>query len=127
VSRRLLHVLVGVAFWLLFALLWADLVRDGAATTASLSRTLLLVGLIAALVLAITGAWVRHNVGIHRRRGPRPGTPLLAPRADVDRLWRSVVWDLPGGHLRAVETPHLVVDLDRQAAVKTYRHGNGEG
>jgi ammonia channel protein AmtB len=124
VSRRLLHALVGVAFWLVFALLWVDLVRDGAATTASLSRTLLLVVLIAALVLAVTGVWVRHNVRIHQRRGPRPGSPLLPPRTDVDRLWRTVVWDLPGGHLRAVETAHLVVDLDPDAAVKTYRRAD---
>ena len=125
-SRRFLHALVGAAFWLVFALLWVDLVQDGAATTANLSRTLLFVGLIAALVLAITGAWVRHNVRLYRRRGPRPGSPLLPPRTDADRLWRTVVWDLPGGHLRAVETAHLVVDLDPAAAVKTYRRAGGE-
>ncbi|MDP9408426.1 MAG: hypothetical protein M3P95_11345 [Actinomycetota bacterium] len=104
------QVLVGVFFWLLFAYLWVDLIRDGKATPQSLTVSAgILVG-VAVVVALVTLAWVRHNLGIHRRRGARSVRPVQAPRTDADRLGRPVVWRMPGGAAGAASAPHVVID-----------------
>ncbi len=67
--QRLLHLAALVAGWGLFFWGWHDVLGQHWDTTA-------LIWLIAgSLVLlpAMTIAWVLHNVGIHRRKGPRTG------------------------------------------------------
>ena len=108
---------VGAGFWLLFAFLWVDLVRDGKATPGTLGASAGLLLAVAAVVLLVTLAWVRHNVGIHRRRGARQARPAMEPRLDVDRLGRAVVWRVPGGRDRALTAPHVVVDATGFAKV----------
>ena len=83
------QVLVGVVFWLLFAYLWVDLLRDGKATPQSLGVSAGTLVAVAVVVALVTLAWVHHNRGIHRRRGARSVRPLQAPRTDVDRLGAS--------------------------------------
>lgn len=122
-DRRVGHVLVGIGFWLVFGWLWADLVRDGS-LAARAPRTLLIVAAVAVVVVAVTAGWVRHNIGIYRRLGPRSGMSLLPPPADADRLGCPVRWDLPGGHLAALEARHLVVELGDGA--KRYRAAGEE-
>ncbi len=110
---------MGLAFWVVFAWLWIDLLTDGKASPAALSGSLLRVIGIGVVVLAITLGWVAHNVRIHARKGARGGGPVQSPRTSVDRLDRPVSWRLPGGHAEALATRHLVVTVEGGAKVYT--------
>ena len=117
--RHTFHQLVGIAFWLMLVGMWVQLVRSGGASASSIVDSVQYVAAIAGAVLALTLYWIRHNVGIHRRKGPRAASPIMAPRIDADRLERPLRWSLPGGHLGAVAEGHLVVDIED--GVKVYR------
>jgi hypothetical protein len=117
--RRILHTLIGIAGWLLILALWILLVRDGKASAAAVGGTVTQLAALVGLVLALTTWWIRHNLGIHRRRGPRTGRPTAPPRTDVDKLGRPVRWSLPGGVMAAYGAAHLVVEIGDD--VKTYR------
>jgi len=121
-ARQHIHVLVAILSWIGFALLWVLLYEQGKLTREAIALS---VGTVAAITLAVaivTLAWVRHNVSIHRRKGPRTGRALLAPRLDVDRLDRAVTWDFPDGHNEARKSALVVVELDGD--VKRYRDGS---
>lgn len=120
--RQVAHIIAGVFFWLLLALLWVLLVLDQKATPAALRDTLFLLAVLMGTVLAITIWWVRHNVGIHRRKGPRQGRAEVPAAVDRDRLDRPIRWAMPGGVRTARAQAHLVVELDGD--VKTYRRGS---
>jgi hypothetical protein len=117
--RQLAHIVAGVLCWLLLAFLWVVLVLENKATPAAFRDTLFLLAVLMGTVLAITIWWVRHNVGIHRRKGPRQGRPEVAPAVDQDRLGRRIRWAMPGGVRTALTQEHLIVELDDD--VKTYR------
>jgi hypothetical protein len=117
--RQLAHVITGVLFWLLLAGLWALLVLKGKATPAAFRDTLFQLAVLMGTVLAITTWWIRHNVGIHRRKGPRHGRAEILPAVDQDRLGRRIRWAMPGGARTARAQRHLIVELDGD--VKIYR------
>jgi hypothetical protein len=117
--RQLAHKAIGVFFWLLTAALWVWLWAEGRATWDAFEGTTVRLAILAGTVFAVTTWWVRHNVGIYRRKGPRSGRPENLPRTDADRLGRDLRWDLPGGHVAALSAGHLVVDLDGET--KSYR------
>ncbi len=94
---------------------------NGKATPAAFRDSLLQIAVLVGVVLAITTWWVRHNVGIYRRKGPRLGRLDIPPVVDEDRLGRRVTWTMPGGALGAHAQRHLVVELDGD--VKTYHRG----
>jgi hypothetical protein len=120
--RQVAHILVGVLFWLLLAALWVLLVLEHKATPTAFRDTLFQLAVLVGTVLAITTWWVRHNVGIHRRKGPRRGRPDLTPPVDQDRLGRRIRWAMPGGVRTARAQAHLVVELED--GVKTYRRAS---
>ena len=117
--RQLGHKIIGIAFWLLLALLWALLVTEGKASGAAFRDTGLRIAALMGVVLAVTIWWIRHNLGIYRRKGPRRGRPENAPRTDEDRLGRDVQWVMPGGAPAARTERHLVVEI--AGDLKTYR------
>ena len=117
--RQKIHIALGVACWLLFAALWVKLFAEDKAGAAALRDTGVQLAAVIGLVLALTTWWIRHNVAIYRRKGPRTGRPSQPPRTDEDRLGRPIRWDLAGGPIAARERTHLVVDLDGD--VKSYR------
>jgi hypothetical protein len=119
--RQIVHGLVGVGSWLLVGVLWVSVVRDGKAA-GSFQDTVLELAVLAGVVLAVTLWWVRHNVGIYRRKGPRRGRVNSLPRTDEDRLGRAVCWSLAGGAAAATRAQRLVVEVDGD--VKTYREGD---
>jgi hypothetical protein len=120
--RQKAHIALGVASWLLFGALWVKLFVDDKAGPAGFRATGVQLAVVAGVVLAVTTWWIRHNVGIHRRKGPRTGRPTQPPRTDEDRLGRHLRWDLAGGPIAARDRAHLVVEL--HADVKTYRPGH---
>ena len=117
--RTVRHVIVGIASWVVFAALWALLARQGRVSPDALRDTGTQLAVLGGAVLALTTWWVRHNVGIHRRKGPRTGVPTARPRTDQDRLGRPVRWALPGADTGAQTAQHVVVDVEDGA--KTYR------
>jgi hypothetical protein len=117
--RQKTHIAVAIGFWLLFAGLWVKLIVGHMAGPQALRDTGLELAALVGAVLAVTTWWIRHNVGIYRRKGPRLGRPSQPPRVDQDRLARPVRWELRGGVLAAREREHLEVTVD--GGVKTYR------
>jgi hypothetical protein len=117
--RQAIHIAIGLAFWALLLALWVLLGRNGKASGAAFLDTGLELAVLIGAVLAITTWWVRHNVGIYRRKGARKGRAELPPRTDEDALGHRVHWAMPGGAYGAVTQQHLVVELDGD--LKTYR------
>lgn len=119
--RRFAHTTIGVLSWLALAGLWALLVASGDVSLAGVEQAALQLAALSAAMLAVTVWWVRHNVAIHRRKGPRAGRATDIPRSDADRLGHPLRWELAGGVHGARSEPYLVVELDGQT--KTYRRG----
>jgi hypothetical protein len=117
--RQVVHAIVGIAFWLLLAALWVVLALGHKATGAAFRGAGFQVAVLIGAVFAITMWWIRHNVGIYRRKGPRQERASQPPRTDEDRLGRRLRWAMPGGAPTARAEHHLVIELDGD--VKTYR------
>jgi hypothetical protein len=117
--RQLAHKVIGAAFWLLLIALWALLATEGKASGAAFRDTGVWLAALMGAVLAVTIWWIRHNVAIYRRKGPRRGRPENPPRTDEDRLGRDVEWALSGGAPAALAERHLVVEIAGE--LKTYR------
>lgn len=117
--RQAVHIAIGLAFWALLIALWVLLARNGKASGAAFLDTGVHIAVLIGAVLAITTWWVRHNVGIYRRKGARTGRAELPPRTDEDALGHRVHWAMPGGAYGAATQRHLVVELDSD--LKTYR------
>jgi hypothetical protein len=117
--RQVAHVIVGISFWLLLAAMWAMLVIGHQANGAAFRGAGFEVAVLAGVVFAVTTWWIRHNVGIYRRKGPRTERANQPPRTDEDRLGRRLRWAMPGGVRTARAQAHLVVEV--HGDVKTYR------
>lgn len=66
-----------------------------------------------ALVFPVmTVAWVLHNVGIHRRKGPRRAVPAVNQSYEVDFLGREVQADWPA--LQQAREVTILVEGDRK-------------
>lgn len=109
--RRVLHALVIVAGWLLFAWSWHRVTADKPELG---ELRLLMLGALA-VVPPLTLGWVAHNVGIHRRKGPRRSVPAVALRYDTDFNGRRIEadWTLLA-HARRID---IVVEGDRKRFV----------
>jgi hypothetical protein len=117
--RQLAHSIIGAAFWAVLIACWFVLVIEHKATPSAIRDSAVYVAIVMGAVLTITLLWIRHNVGIYRRKGPRQGRAALPPRTDEDRLGRRIEWTMAGGALAAAAEQHLVVDL--HGDVKVYR------
>ena len=117
--REFAHKVIGLAFWLLLAGLWVLLAHEGRASGAAFRATGVWLAALMGAVLAVTIWWIRHNVAIYRRKGPRLGRPENPARTDEDRLGRPVAWTMPGGAPAALAESHLVVEIVND--LKTYR------
>ena len=54
-------------------------------------RNALIPAIGALATVALTSAWVRHNIAIFRRKGPRTGLPAVSESVDADALGRRIV------------------------------------
>jgi hypothetical protein len=108
------HLLMLALGWGLFVLGWWRV-----ATRPWQSDDLRLLFIGSLLVFPVlTVAWVLHNVGIHRRKGPRKAVPAVREQYDTDFLGRTVKADWPAlQQARAVtitvegDTKHFQVGL----------------
>jgi hypothetical protein len=120
--RQALHVAIGLAFWALLVALWVLLALEGKTTGGAFRDTGVELAVLMGAVLVVTLWWIRHNVGIHRRKGARLGRPDLKPRTDEDRLGHVMHWALEDGAAGAAAEQHLVIEVD--GALKTYRRAS---
>lgn len=105
------RIVAGIFAWVAFGVCWwLVLSRD--------SRTwgmeLLIPPAALVVVTAVTVLWVRHNLAIFRRAGPRRGLPASEQPWRRDSLGRPI--DLP---VQAVTAP--LVRLSLEDGVKRYR------
>ncbi|HEX9204343.1 MAG TPA: hypothetical protein VF853_00300 [Candidatus Deferrimicrobiaceae bacterium] len=86
--RDLVHVLVILAGWVLFFYWWWVVLPS---TSRGETAWALLIILGVSLVTAIgTVGWVRYNLGIYRRKGPRRTVPDVLENAEADVLGRKL-------------------------------------
>lgn len=91
--RDLAHGVMLALAWVLILVLWVRVLRGTG------SEVLLLAGgavLGCAVVsITVTRLWIAHNVGIHRRKGPRTGVPVAPLVYGADWVGRGVTadWD----------------------------------
>src|SRR5512145_78198 len=109
--REAFHVLLAAATWVLFFYWWGIVLpqvrRDDAVMAA------LFIVLTSAATALLTAAWVRYNIGIYRRKGPRLQLTPAAPNRDTDALGRAIVRP-DDGSLRTSRVVVVAVDGDRK-------------
>ncbi|HNT37704.1 MAG TPA: hypothetical protein PKO45_01175 [Rubrivivax sp.] len=115
VLRRLGHAVLVAAGWLLFAWSWQR-VTAGRPELGEL-RWLMLGAL--AVVSVLTTGWIAHNVGIHRRKGPRRSVPAVEMAYDADFNGRRI--DADWARLAGARCIDVVVD----GAVKRFVEPDG--
>ena len=111
--QRLLHLALLVVGWGLFFWGWHDVLGQHWDTTA---LVWLIVGSLV-LLPAMTIAWVLHNVGIHRRKGPRTGLRKVDETYWHDWNGREISADFA-----ALARSNVVV-IDVEGKRKVYRAG----
>ena len=107
------RVLWGVGAWLLLALAWWVVLRRDARTWLP---ELLVPAVAVVVVTVVTLYWVRHNLGIYQRKGPRKGLPAGDAPWVQDSLGRRLEFASGVSNARVVR-----VDLDGD--VKRYEVG----
>ena len=111
--QRLLHLAALVVGWALFFWGWYDVLGQHWDTTALIW---LIVGSLVLLPM-MTIAWVLHNVGIHRRKGPRTGLRKVDETYRHDWNGREISADFA-----ALARANVVV-IDVEGKRKVYRAG----
>ena len=111
-SRRILF---GILAWLLFLAVvvrWAFVRNDSSTLVLELAIpvTMLFV------VVVATETWIRHNIGIYKRKGPRRKTAVFEAPWTNDSLGRTLDIEVPQLHGASV----VVVSVDSHGK-KIYR------
>lgn len=109
--RRIVHVAMVALGWLLFAWSWHRVTANG--PEVGELRWLLVSAVLVVPVLTLS--WVAHNVGIHRRKGPRRSVPAVTPHHESDFNGRRLEADWPA--LVTARRIDIVVDGDRKRFV----------
>lgn len=98
-----------VVGWPGLAWCWWHVVENGDAPTAAMLTVPLL---LAAVTVVFTTWWVRHNLAIHRRKGPRRTVPAAPCPYLTDRRARPLHFD--DGHVRSAR--HVVARVGADGA-----------
>jgi hypothetical protein len=86
--RNAMHVLLVVAAWALFFKWWGQVLGDTSLPEGAVAVLVILsVSLLTALA---TVGWVRYNLGIYRRKGPRRTVPDATEDIGADALGRKL-------------------------------------
>lgn len=89
--RDWLHGALLVLPWTVLGLMWWRVLLPGG--TAVLGRPSAFVAACILVTVALTAAWISHNVSIHKAKGPRTGLPTAELRYERDWVGRPVVAD----------------------------------
>ncbi len=91
-GRGIGHSLIAVLTWILFVFWWNQVIPQ--ITVDDASAAFLVIFLTVFLTYIFTLLWVRYNLGIYRRKGPRKQIPAVSEERHTDYLGRSL--DHPG-------------------------------
>lgn len=97
--RGYLHAAIAVAAWILFFFWWRQVL--GFTRREDLIFVLVFLLLAVAAATVVNLAWVRHNVGIYRRKGPRTRVTEVSEDWGSDSLGRPIRWPSSGSVLRS--------------------------
>ena len=87
-----LHALIAVLTWILFIAWWNQVIPQTSTGDASVAFFVIFLTILICSVLTLL--WVRYNVGIFRRKGPRKTLPSVSEECEADHLGRRL--DHPG-------------------------------
>ncbi len=103
----ILHALVTLLTWILFITWWNQVIPQ--VTTEDASMAFAVIFLTALICSIVTLLWIRYNVGIFRRKGPRKHLPPVSEEAEADYLGRRL--DHPG-HEYLKNAPFVVISRE---------------
>lgn len=86
--KGLFHTLLTVLTWILFAYWWKKVVPQVSPEDASTAFLVIFLTVVVTSVLTLL--WVRHNVNIFRKKGPRKGLPPVSEERSADHLGRRI-------------------------------------
>jgi hypothetical protein len=98
------HVLVAIFGWGLFVYWWNQVLPDLDSRDPVIA--LLFIGATILATVLVTVLWVRYNIGIFRRKGPRKSLTRVIENHDTDFLGRRI--ERPPGP-ESLKTARLVV------------------
>jgi len=87
--RDWLHALIVVCTWMLFFYWWYCVLP--ATLQSDAAWALLTIFAVSLCTVVLTLGWVRYNLGIYRRKGPRRKIPDVSERVVRDALGRELV------------------------------------
>jgi hypothetical protein len=115
--RDWLHALIVVCTWVLFFYWWYIVLPVTLLSDAAWALLAILVVSLCTVVLTL--GWVRYNLGIYRRKGPRRKIPEVSERVVSDALGR----DLVHGGWEALRASRLIIVSVDDANRKTMSAG----
>jgi len=86
--RGTFHALIVFSSWVLFFYWWYRVLPQITGRDAAIA--LLLIGLTVLCTAIATFAWVRYNIGIFRRKGPRRNPTPVSESYHADSLGRKI-------------------------------------
>lgn len=86
------HSFLAVLTWILFVVWWNQVIPQ--VTVEDASMAFLVIFLTVLFCSVLTLLWVRYNVGIFHRKGPRKNLPPVSEDRETDHLGRRL--DHPG-------------------------------
>lgn len=90
--KGIFHTFLAVMTWLLFVYWWNRVIPQISIDDASVAFLVIFLTFLITAVLTLL--WVRHNLGIFRRKGARKGLPAVSEEIRSDSLGRTL--DIPG-------------------------------
>ena len=86
--KGIIHALIAVLTWILFIAWWNQVIPQVTTEDASLAFFVIFLTILICSVLTLL--WVRYNVGIFRRKGPRKTLPSVPEECEADYLGRRL-------------------------------------
>lgn len=106
-GKGIFHSLLALLTWIFFVFWWNQVIPLTSAYDAA--TAFLVIFLTIFLTSVPTLLWVKYNVGIYRRKGPRKNLPDVSEERDTDYLGRRL--DHPG-HDRLKNAPVVFISQE---------------
>lgn len=114
--RGFCHALIAACAWVLFFFWWRQVL--GFTRSQDVIFVLIFIGVTVVITTLLNLIWVRHNVGIFRRKGPRTRVTEVAQDRASDSLGRPIQLPAAGSIRRS-----RVVTVSASEKVKTMDAG----
>ncbi len=105
------HVLIAIFSWTLFVYCWFRVLPQIRSRDAVIALAFIGVSILATVIPTLL--WVRYNIGIFRRKGPRRNPTLVTEERDTDVLGRRIGQTGPGS-LKAARLVVVSVEGERK-------------